>query len=519
MRNKIIIIALFAVFILGACVEAQPLAMPTYVFPTPSQLNTLTVSTFAPVPFNTPVPVSPAPSNTPSPTVTATSTLDYAALGLPSPTATPTFDYDGLASFYLTPFTPRPTPTGFVPQTPTANIPNMLSSVVIKKVTPQPPPIRKTKDNNGNYINFYQNEAEWVPVYIQTATDLMNYTDADQKLYLQFIESWMPTATKYSPDDWFLKRDFDNDGQVEWLVSIPVRFEDDGINRCGFEASHFGFCPRFFFIFEKIDNIYYPKFVFKPTDLLISESRVALIDDLNNDGIQEIIFRADPCGAAVCSTDLSIGRWNGQRWEWIGHIGNDHAEVTFADIDNNGTIEIRVAYTTYAASRYNSPYSGRKVVDVYGWKIDRYELVDQIYPPTDSVFEIIFDIAHALEYKNAELAFKRINPVMESLDQSCDRMRTYVGIQAMLAYAIQGDSNEMKSTLTKLEKYCDKPRNAYVPAAKILWLAYEKSHDPISACQAMERFLGSEYNRENGRWTETLFIDDRLVNRPSCPRE
>jgi len=170
-------------------------------------------------------------------------------------------------------------------------------------------------------------------------------------------------------------------------------------------------------------------------------------------------------------------------------------------------------------SKYNSPYPFLKdVVDVYGWQNGRYELVDQIYPPTDSIFATIFDIAHALEYKNAELAFKRINPVMENLDQSCDRMKTYVGIQAMLAYAFQGDANEMKSTLTKLEKYCDFPRNAYVPAAKILWLAYEKSHDPISACQAMERFLWSEYNQENGRWLETLFVDTIPTHRPSCPR-
>ena len=171
-------------------------------------------------------------------------------------------------------------------------------------------------------------------------------------------------------------------------------------------------------------------------------------------------------------------------------------------------------------SKYNSPYPFREdLVDVYGWQNERFELADQIYPPTGSTFATIFDIAHALEYKNAELAFKRINPVMESLDQSCDRMRTYIGIQAMLAYAIQGDSNEMKSTLAKLEEYCDHPRNAYVPAAKILWLAYEKSHDPISACQAMERFLWSEYNIENSRWTETFFVDGRSTNRPSCPRE
>jgi len=35
----------------------------------------------------------------------------------------------------------------------------------------------------------------------------------------------------------------------------------------------------------------------------------------------------------------------------------------------------------------------------------------------------------------------------------------------------------------------------------------------------MERFLWSEYNRENDRWKETLFIDDFPAHRPSCPRE
>lgn len=512
MRNRIIVIALFVVFLLGACVEVQPSQFPPTLIPSPSSLPMLHVITSA---FNSPVHMSPFPSSTPSPTVTASPTLDYAALGLPSPTATPTFDYDRLASYYLTPFTPIPTMTGFAPQIPTVNVKDLLPNVEIRKATPQFPPVSEV----GSSAN--QDNSEWLLAYIQTATDLMNYTDADQELYLQYVEDWQPMALKYSPDDWFIEKDFDNDGQVEWLTSIPVRFGDDGINRCGFEFSHFGYCPRFFFIFEKIDSSYYPKQAWgpSPTSWNVAESRVALIDDLNNDGVQEMVFRADPCGAAVCSTYLSVMRWNGQIWEWIGHIGNDHAEVTFADLDGNGTIEITVAYPTYAASRYNSPYSGRNVVDVYGWKNNRYELVDQIYPPTTSVFETIFDISSALDYKNAELAFRRINPVIETLNQSCDRMKTYVGIQALLAYSIQGDANGMKSTLAKLEKYCDFPRNAYLPAAKILWLAYEKSGDAIGACQAMERFLWKEYTRENGRWEETFFIEWRSTNRPSCPRE
>jgi hypothetical protein len=506
MKNKIIAIALFVVFVLGACADMQPLVTTTYVPPTPSQLNTLTVSTFAPIPFNTPVPVSPAPSSTPSPTMTATPTLDYVALGLPSPTATPTFDYDGLASYYLTPFTPIPRPTGISSLTPTVNIENILSSVVMRKVTPEPPPDIKMNDTGG-----YQNYPEWASDFVQSATDLMNYTNGDKKLYLQYIEDWVPRALKYSPDDWFLENDYDNDGESEWLVSFPTQNSNDGLFHCGDMVRTY--CARYFFLFEKIGSAYYPIKAIRT-----AEEKVVLVKDLNNNHLLEVVFQADPCGTA-CSTYLHIMEWDGDSWKdyWISAEGS---QVTFADLDGNETIEISLKHSTGAMSKYNSPYPFREgLVDVYGWQNGRYELVDQIYPPTDSIFATIFDIAHALEYKNAELALKHIYPVMDSLDLSCDRMKTYVGIQAMLAYAIQGDLNGMKSTLTKLEKYCDQPNNAYVPAAKILWLSYEKSHDPISACQAMEHFLWNEYNRENGRWAETLFIDERPTNRPSCPRE
>lgn len=522
MKNQLNLI-LFALLFLSAC---------EYVPATTQAIEKSTqIPTFTPSPFtwsNIPtslIGITPnhQPYHTPTPTDTATptSTPDYAALGIPSPTSTPTFEYDRLSYFYLTPFTPMPTFTGLPPQIPTASVQDILANVLVRKATPELPPLKIAKDENGNSISFYQNESEWILGYAQTATDLMNYTDANRELYLQYVENWQPMAFKYSPVDWFIEKDFDNDGQVEWLVSIPFRFEDDGINRCGFEFSHFGYCPRNFYIFEKIDGSYYPKQAWglRLTSLNFNESRIALVDDLNNDGTQEMIFRADPCGAAVCSTYMFIGRWNGQIWEWVSYIVNDHAKVTFADLDGNGTVEITVAYPTYAASRYNSPYSRRNVVDVYGWKNNRYELVDQIYPPTSSVFETIFDIASALEYQNAELAFRRITPVIETFDQSCDRMKTYIGIQAMLAYGIQGNVNGMKSILAKLEKYCDFPRNAYLPAAKILWLSYEKSHDAIDACEAMERFLWKEYIWENDRFQETLFIDSRPTNRPSCPRE
>lgn len=507
-KNWVVTIILLVTFFLGACAGVQPSSLPPTIFPAQTPTSSLTplptfqVITSSPFTPVTSIYISPTPPST----TTATPTLDYAALGLPSPTSTPTFDYEGLSSFYLTPFTPPPTPTGIPSSTPTANISNILSSVSIRKVFPQPPMVRKAYNNS-----HLQDYGEWVSSFIQSATDLMNYVNGDKELYLQYITNWVPNALTYSPDDWFLENDFDNDGQLDWLVSFPTQNPDDGLFHCGDMVRTY--CARYFFLFEKMGSAYYPI-----KALSTAEERVVLVKDLNNNHLLDIVFQADTCGSA-CSTYLHIVEWSGNNGKNYG-MSAERSQVTFEDLDNDGTTEISLKYSTGAASWYNSPYPFREdLVDVYGWQNGRYELVDQIYPPTESTFATIFDIAHALEYKNAELAFRRINPVVDNLDQSCDRMKTYVGIQAMLAYAIQGDANSMKSTLAKLEKYCDFPRNAYVPAAKILWLAYEKSHDPISACQAMERFLWKEYNRENGRFEETFFVDWRTTNRPSCPRE
>ncbi len=391
----------------------------------------------------------------------------------------------------------------------------MPSDVVIRRVLPQPPLARKVYDNLQS-----QGYTEWMLSFVQSTTDLMNYVDGDKEFYLQYIVGWVPNALKYSSDDWFLENDFDNDGQSEWLVSFPIKFMPDdsfGSFHCATVVSWS--CSRIFFIFEKMGSAYSPVYVmYNSYGANLGAEKVVFVKDLDGDHLQDIVFQADICGTA-CSTYLRIGEWDGDKWSenWVS---SEIAKVAFADLDGNGAIEISLKHSTGAASKYNFPYPFRKdLIDVYGWQNGRYELVDQIYPPTESVFATIFDVADALDYKNAELAFRRINPVIETLDQSCDRMKTYVGIQTMLAYGFQNDANGMKSTLARLETYCDFPRNAYLPAAKILWLAYEKSHDPIDACQAMEQFLLKEYTRENGRFQETFFVDWYPTNRPSCPRE
>jgi len=302
-KNGFNVIILLFTFLLYACGNAST---TTELPPTP-----LTITTFTPLPtlaFISTMPDGITPtyppyhSPTPTDTSTPTSTPDYAALGIPSPTPTPTFEYNKLSSFYLTPFTPWPTQTGISSLTPTANIPNMLSNVVIRKVPPNPPLARKVYDDFHS-----QDYGEWISSFSQSATDLMNYADGDKKTYLQYIEGRVPKALTYSPNDWFLENDYDNDGESEWLVSFPTQNPNDGLFHCG-DMVH-TYCARYFFLFEKTGNAYYPI-----KTMSTAEEKIALVKDLNNNHMLDIVFQADPCGTA-CSTYLHIMEWDGNDWK------------------------------------------------------------------------------------------------------------------------------------------------------------------------------------------------------------
>jgi hypothetical protein len=520
LRQRIFIgLALFVILFLWGCARKSILLEPTA---TPSPSQTPAAMTQTQNYYLTWYPLM--ASGTPNIPRTVSPTR-------PKITSTPTFqprdvyDYQGLSRQYLTPFTPWPTSSRQPKVLPTENVENVLSDVVTRKVEPLPPPdesvlFQDVVNQKNGHPHLYINQAAWYLAYLQTATDLMNYVNGDRERYLEIIQSWEPNALQFSTDDWFLKGDFDHNGQPEWLVSIPVRYEPyghDDPSKCKGYGNFHGYCLRQFYLFQKIGQAYQPLYIYKGNDFAYrSATRLVQVKDLNHDGVDEFVFEDDVCGTA-CSTYLHIGKWTGRVWEWIGWAQSGLAQVTFADLDGNGTIEISLDYGTYAANRYGHYPLYEHVVDVYGWKNNRFSLVDMIYPETNNVFALLINTGFALEYGNPEQALKFAQPVMDNLGPSCDRMKTYLGIQAMLAYALQGDSQAVYSTLRKLNEYCDIPKNGFIQAARNFWWAYKQSNDPISACEATNRFIENEFIYKYGG--EYVTFDRPYEFYPqNCPR-
>ncbi len=75
----------------------------------------------------------------------------------------------------------------------------------------------------------------------------------------------------------------------------------------------------------------------------------------------------------------------------------------------------------------------------------------------------------------------------------------------------------MQAALAQVEQYCDPSTNAYVDIAKFLWAAYQRSHDPVAACEAMDRFRLSEYYADPGQPNAASFLNDPTISIPHCP--
>jgi len=250
---------------------------------------------------------------------TNTPTLDYAKLGLPSPTSTPTLDYAKLASHYLTPFTPhpRPTLTGFPSWTPTSKPVDIWANIKIRKLLSAPPSAPLAIDYCGissGQFNFAPRPCEpnSLSSYIQTITDLMNSIDGNSKLYTQAVNSWTPNGRNIVGETWLIKDNVESSGQPVLLASVPVYFRVDMPICCG----------QIILLFEKRGNLYKPVYLVAVIADNQSGITIALMDDLNNDGYEEVGLESTSCGSA-CATDVEIREWDGQNWRDEGWLHSD----------------------------------------------------------------------------------------------------------------------------------------------------------------------------------------------------
>lgn len=450
----------------------------------------------------TPTPSATAVKSTPSTLTVFPPTLSPTKTHRPSFTPTATMDYPALAEHYLlTPFTPRPTITPFNRFTKT-NTPSPTYD--IKTPSPLPTATNIPDETILSHITAHHPPANWTPTppslvdgavvqdvhfthpvdvqianwrveYIQAATDLMNLTNANKESFIKYVDGWAAdTWSAHGYTTWFVENDFDHDGQAEWLVNIPL-YSSDPQAFC---------CSQLMLLFEKTDGLYHPVY-YQAGGGLNVDWHIMEIADLNKDGHLEVVTSSQYCDPSCDLATIKIGAWDGQRWRNEGIINeliDFYAHILFVDVDDNGTIEL--------VSQGRTDSSTRITARIYGWRDGQFKLIETWLQPLIDPDKIMADVHAALMAHKPKEAIQLAEPIIQGLRLGCEEPRDHISLLVIFAYTLDGQQQAAQDTLNQMSKFCNYSNSSNViPLGQVFWVAYQKTQNPILACQTMDRFV------------------------------
>ncbi len=401
---------------------------------------------------------------------------------------------------------PSPTPTPTSPPKPAVLQPTVPLPVVSAPPADwTPPPLADVSANSAENL---------AQVHIQILANFLNAAPGHVEEAIQQYAVW--ASPQFDPERvpiWAYAADLDRDGAQEWVISI-LWPRASGELECGSS-----WCPTLLSIFERQGTLLAPAHIFA-TKIAVAAShntQVMMNEDINNDGKTELVLSTYSCGAHTCFTGLQVGQWDGYRWRDLGQMSHSYAEVDILDRDGDGVNEIVMHGGTVGSAGAGMQ---RRRTYIYAWENGRYALIETItdFMP-DNIYYLMLDANAALATKDWERALELSTDAMSKPQEPKEgyflgdweraRIVSYAAIEAMLVHAQRGEVGAMEALLREVENKYDRLDNPYVEAAQRLWNVYRDTHDPILACQAVERTVRERQSQAGFlRWygyaTETL---------------
>jgi len=321
--------------------------------------------------------------------------------------------------------------------------------------------------------------------------------------------------------------DVTNDAQVEILITGETK---DGVGAGSLYI--YGCQTGTYTLLHKISALESPS------------PQLATIQDLNKNGIPEIVTAIRTCGGFGSCWVISILEWDGKTFQNLvdSQINDDRApwldKLDFADTDNYGTIEIVVnkGLPSHPDSLSDGPW--RKYTEIYSWNGKAYVRSSRNLTPPQFRFQTIqdADIETVQQNYNAALSlyqdaifndkldwwsgdrhiYYRNNfwisenstaeptPFPDSTEYSC--LAAYAYYRIILLHLVQNQESEATTIYNTLqEKFGNDPyARPYVEMATAFWEAYQSTHKMYDGCAAAIQYaaerpeiltpLGSDYH-------------------------
>ncbi|MEJ2149266.1 MAG: VCBS repeat-containing protein [Chloroflexota bacterium] len=233
-------------------------------------------------------------------------------------------------------------------------------------------------------------------------------------------------------------------------------------------------------------------------DPVLSIPDVLSAEDINGDGQRDVLYQTINCGAHTCFTNLGALTWSEDASTFVSllarPVSEPSAEVSLADLDGNGIIEV-VVDTGYIGSVGAGVQ--RTFRDVYAWDGEAYVRASREVTSSQHPIHLINDADALLvegRYEEAITLYLR-SYTDDSLDRTFSPymgwqtdLESYARYKTMLADVMLGDREAAQDVYDQLQ--ADFPDELaagglYAAYARRFWDNYTVTLDVGAACGAV----------------------------------
>lgn len=224
------------------------------------------------------------------------------------------------------------------------------------------------------------------------------------------------------------------------------------------------------------------------------------IQDLNADGLAELIFTREACGAHTCFSQVEVLRWTGRRFENVfegraDDLPSPQIEISGPMTDGSYRIEITALGI---ASVGAGPF--RQKTRVWQWNPERSSYLpreERLAPPAYRI-HLLHDADDAASAGNYDAAYIMYQQVREDgtldnwikADAGYAQLAAFATYRQMILLSQEGRDSEAEQTLRFIQEANPEGSPGYEMRllAEVYWDAYVEADDHKTACAAAQRF-------------------------------